>query len=147
MHLFGGIYWVAGVVAGVSVWIWRRGGCRHPNPHYIRQETRRNEQGEDIVVQPAQYCCYECGKTWPATQRDPAWSPTAIVQKFRGYDERKALKGAKRMVVEERRRRVLAARRVQPAEPIAAPIQFKTGQTLRRAQPSEVVSLSSRKPA
>ncbi|HUL74129.1 MAG TPA: hypothetical protein VLT86_13565 [Vicinamibacterales bacterium] len=149
MNSVAGIYWVAGALVGLGAFmlIWKQGGCRHPNPHYIRQGTQLNDVTGEVVVRPAQYCCYECGKTWPAEQRDPAWSATGLVQKFEGYDEKKARRGAKRMASEERQRRALAARRVQPVEPAPTPIQFAAPSAPRRPQPTEVVSLRSRKPA
>jgi hypothetical protein len=149
MNLLAGIYWITGAFLGVGALrlIWKQGGCHHPNPHYIRQETRRDEATGEVVVRPAQYCCYECGRTWAAEQRDPAWNPSGLVQKFRGYDERKARRGAKRMAAEERQRRVLAAKRRQPAEPTPAPIQFGSPTVARRPQPTEVVNLRARKPA
>jgi len=147
MSSLAGIYWVTGVLAAFGALIWLYSGCRHPSPHYVRAETRKdNVTGQDVIVRPAQYVCYECGKTWLAQQRDPAWTPTVTVRKFSGYDERKAVRGAKRMAQEERQRRSLAVRRVRPVEPTAAPIQFKPDVAPVR-RPTEVVNLSTRKPA
>lgn len=143
-----GIYWVTGALAAFGALIWLFGGCRHPNPHYIRPEVRRDDvTGEEVVVQPAQYCCYECGKTWLATQRDPAWTATATVQKFSGYDEKKAVRGVARMAREERQRRFLASRRTPVSEPVRSPIAFKPEAQQKRQRPTEVVNLSTRKPA
>ena len=84
-RLLGSIYWVTGAVASFGALIWLFKGCRHPNPHFVKQETRRDETtGDEVVVHAAHYCCYECGKSWLAKQRDPAWTPSAIVQKFHG---------------------------------------------------------------
>ncbi len=141
------MFLVTGALAGVGILMWLTSGCRHSNPHYVRPETRRDETGKEVVVHPAQYCCYECGKTWIAEQRDPAWSASAVSQRFEGYDERKAVRAAKRIAVEERQRRMLADRRVRSAEAAASPIQFRSGMTARRRRPTEVVEITSRKPA
>ncbi len=147
MNSLASIFWVTGALVGTGALIWLFSGCKHPNPHYVRQETAQDDAtGDEIVVHPAHYCCYECGKTWLAEQRDPAWTASAVVQKFDGYDERKAVRAAKRIAVEERQRRVLADRRVRPIE-VAAPIQFKTGATSRRRRATDVVAIGSRKPA
>jgi hypothetical protein len=144
MRLLGSIYWVTGALAGVSALIWLFKGCRHPNPHFVKQETRRDEATGEEVVHPAHYCCYECGKTWLARQRDPAWTASPLVQKYHGYDERKAVRAAKRSVLEERQRRFLAVRRIGGPAP-KPPIQFDP--TPARRRPTEVVDLSTRKPA
>lgn len=146
MRMLGSIYWVAGALGGFSALIWLFRGCRHPNPHFVKQETRRDETtGEEVVVHPAHYCCYECGKTWLAKQRDPAWAASAIVQKYHGYDERKAVRAAKRSALEERQRRFLAVRRIRIPAPPKPLIQFDPAAPRRR--PTEVVDLSTRKPA
>jgi hypothetical protein len=67
------------------------------------------------------------------------------VQKFHGYDERKAVRAAKRSALEERQRRFLAVRRTRIAAPPKPPIQFDPATPRRR--PTEVVDLSTRKPA
>jgi hypothetical protein len=147
MSSLSGIFWVTSVLAAFGALIWLYSGCRHPSPHYVRAETRKDDAtGDEMIVRPAQYVCYECGKTWLAQQRDPAWTPSVTVRKFSGYDERKAVRGAKRMAQEERQRRSLAGRRIRPVVPAAAPIQFKPEATPAR-RPTEVVNLSTRKPA
>jgi hypothetical protein len=147
MSSLSGIFWVTSVLGAFGALIWLYSGCRHPSPHYVRAETRKDDvTGEEMTVRPAQYVCYECGKMWLAQQRDPAWTPSVTVRKFSGYDERKAVRGAKRMAQEERQRRTLAGRRVRPVGPAAAPIQFKPEVTPAR-RPTEVVNLSTRKPA
>ena len=83
----------------VSLIAWAR-RCRHPNPHYVR-----------AAAEPAHYVCYECGRHWPAEQRDPAWKPTHLLQKFRGYDEIQAVRAAKYAALSEEHRRHLAAHR------------------------------------
>jgi hypothetical protein len=90
--------------------------CRHPHPHYERAVTRVEPQsGEDVVVQPARYECFECGKRWTAVPRDPAWAPSPVVQRFTGYDETQAKRAAMRAAIEEQQRRVLAAHRAEPS--------------------------------
>jgi hypothetical protein len=80
---------------GVAVWLNR---CGHPNPHYRREVLYRDPMTEsDEVIEPACYVCYECGKTWRATVRDPAWAATGIRLKFRGYDAELAARAAKRL--------------------------------------------------
>ena len=75
---------------GMLAWLCR---CGHPNPHYRREVLCRDPMtGSDEVVEPAVYMCYDCGKTWRATVRDPAWAPTGIKQRFSGYDPALAAK-------------------------------------------------------
>ena len=82
---------IAVVAAGVVVvngLAWWLGRCRHPNPHYVQAVSARDPlTGMQVTRQPARYTCYECGRSWVATQRDPAWTPTHVIQKFSGYDE------------------------------------------------------------
>lgn len=91
---------VFGLIAfcGVVAWLTR---CGHPNPHYRRPVLYRDPMTEsDEVIEPASYVCYECGKTWLATVRDPAWAPTGIRSRFRGYDPAAAARTAKRLEIE-----------------------------------------------
>jgi hypothetical protein len=128
---------VALIGAGALVqWLAR---CRHPNPHYLRPIVQYGRGGA-VVVQPASYICYECGKTWPAVSRDPAWSATPVVQKFVGYDEAKVVRAATRASIEEEQRRLLAVNRA------AAPSMPKV-KGPRRKRSSNVVDLHSRRPA
>ena len=109
-----------------AFWWWTR--CRHPNPHYVRADR-----------EPAHYVCYECGRSWVARQRDPAWRPSRVAQKFIGHDERKAAQAARRAAMEEARRRQLAVSRGGAA---AAPAgRRRTGGQV------DVVDITSRRPA
>ena len=66
-------------LCGVCAWLSR---CSHPNPHYRRQVLYRDPMTEsDEVIEPASYVCYECGKTWSATVRDPAIRDVHLLRK------------------------------------------------------------------
>jgi hypothetical protein len=117
---------VFGIAVGsVAVAVWAAAllltRCRHPHPHYERAVQRRDPQtGESVVVRPARYECFECGRHWTAVQRDPAWAPSPVVQRFTGYDETQAKRAAMRAAIEEHQRRVLAAHRAEPSRQDAA---------------------------
>jgi hypothetical protein len=131
--------WVTISLAGITVLIWWASRCRHPNPHYIHARTCADDLRAEGGVQPAMYECYDCGKRWVARQRDPAWMPTRLVQKFQGYDESKATRSATRAAIEQEQRRFLAANRLgMSSEP---PV---VGSQRRR---KNVVQIGSRKPA
>ncbi len=132
---------LAAAVALTS-WLTR---CRHPNPHYVRAVTRPDAAtGREVVIQPARYECYECGRSWNATQRDPAWMPTRLTQKFSGYDQSKAVRAATRAAIEQEQRRFLAAHRIEL--PAAAAPEPATPHS-RPRRPGHVVDINSRKPA
>jgi hypothetical protein len=134
-HMFG----ITIGLAGMTALIWWRTRCRHPNPHYIRAGTCQDDARAEPGGQPAMYECYDCGKRWVVRQRDPAWRPTRLVQKFQGYDESKAKRAATRAAIEQEQRRFLAANRVGPssAPAVIAPQRRR----------KNVVDIDSRKPA
>jgi hypothetical protein len=142
-HFLLEVYGIAGAAVAAAILIRWLGRCRHPNPHYIRAVTTASATGQD-AVQPARYLCYECGKSWPAAQRDPAWMPTHPVQKFYGYDERKAVRAATRAVVEQEQRRFLAAHRAVPDSPAR---DLEPARRRKRLRAANVIDLNSRKPA
>jgi hypothetical protein len=132
---------IAAILGAFSMVLWRRARCGHPNPHYVRPTTAHDATGRTVTVEPARYICYECGQSWVARQRDPAWHPTAIIQRFSGYDPRKAAQAAVRAEAEHAQRRQIAGNRARPAAPAAGADQR------RQKEPVSVVNIKSRKPA
>ena len=130
---------VLAAAAALALWLAR---CRHPNPHYLRAVTQPDAAtGRKIVIQPARYICYECGRSWEARQRDPAWAPTHLVHKFSGYDEDRARRAVTRAAIEQEQRRFLAANRIERPE-AASKAARSHGQRNR-----PVIDINSRKPA
>jgi hypothetical protein len=147
LHALPAVFWIASTLAIASVVVWRLTRCRHPNPHYVRPVSQQNDlTGQPVVTEPARYVCYECGKSWPARQRDPAWTPSHLVRKFNGYDPNKAVAAATRAAIEEEQRRFLAVNRVVLRLRNTANIPF-TPARRKRLSTTNVVDLKSRKPA
>ena len=138
------VSYAAGGLLASGVLAWRFSRCKHPSPHYVHAVTRYDEATGADVLQPATYLCYECGKSWPATQRDPAWAPTSTIQKFSGYDEKKAARAFTRAAVEDEQRRFLAAHRGAGDPPALSAVPAPRR---RRVHGSNVVDMNSRKPA
>jgi transposase-like protein len=125
----------------VSQWITR---CRHTNPHYVRPIHRRDPSGMLVEIEPARYTCFDCGKTWRAELRDPAWAATGVKQIFEGHDEGAAARAATRAVIVEAQRTFLAANRAAPTRSTAAPGRHARA---RRRRPANVTDIHSRRPA
>lgn len=121
--------------------------CRHPHPQYLKAEVARTESDGTVVAgSPAHYRCNDCGRSWAVIQRDPAWAPTGIVQKFSGHDPTKATSAIMRATIEAEQRRFLAANRTTIPKP-ALPAPSSAARRRRRL-PSNVVEIGSRrKPA
>jgi hypothetical protein len=131
---------VPGCIAlfGVFAWLAR---CRHPNPHYQREVVCRDPMTEsDEVIEPATYICYECGKTWRVTVRDPAWAPTGIRQRFSGYDPALAARAAKRVEVQR-----LVDELLVKAPPAAG--TAKRRRPLKASAEPNVTDINTRRPA
>ena len=130
------------VVASLLRW-WTR--CRHPSPHYERAVRQRDPvTGVEVEVHPARYTCYDCGKSWRAVLRDPAWAPSGVKQAFRGHDETIASRAAMRAAIVDEQRRFLAANRTTPARTAAAaPRQAR----VKVRRPSNITDINSRRPA
>jgi len=137
---------LAGLIGfGVAVWRLRR--CRHPNPHYVKPILRDDPVAGSVdVVQPASYICYECGRTWIAAQRDPAWRPTALLRKFTGYDANKAGRAATRASIEAEQRRFLADRRATSASTTVTSGNPAPTRPAKRRRAAKIVELGSHKP-
>ena len=117
--------------------------CRHENPHYVRPVYQHDRMtGSDVLIEPARYTCYDCGRTWPATIRDPAWAPVHVRQRFSGHDEQAAARAATRTAIVDEQRKMLAANRSIPTRGLGAPPRPRRG---RRA--SNVTDIHSRRPA
>jgi hypothetical protein len=101
------------VVSAVLRWAMR---CRHVNPHYVKPVCRRDPvTGADVVAEQARYACYDCGASWPATVRDPAWAPVPVKQVFSGRDEEAAARAAVRSAIVDEQRKILAGTRTIPS--------------------------------
>jgi hypothetical protein len=132
------------VVAGLLRW-WTR--CRHPSPHYERPLRQRDPvTGVDGEIRPARYTCFDCGKSWRAEQRDPAWAPSRVKQAFRGHDETLASRAAMRAAIVDEQRRFLAANRTAPPARAADGASPRRGRVKPR-RPSNVTDINSRRPA
>jgi hypothetical protein len=148
LHPFSAVFWIASALAIASAVVWRLTRCRHPNPHYVRPVSQLNElTGQSVVIEPARYVCYECGRSWPARQRDPAWTSSHLVRTFSGYDPNKAIAAATRAAIEEEQRRFLAVNRGVPRQRDAANTPFRPATRRKRLSTTKVVDLKSRKPA
>ena len=119
---------------GIYFWLSR---CRHPNPHFHRAVTPDG---------PATYTCYECGKTWRATQRDAAWAPTGIRQRFTGSDPALAERASTRAAIVSQQQRLLAATRTGPSR--TAPVAISKKRARRKAWLApNVTDINTRRPA
>jgi len=98
----GGVLLAAGLAAATGVGFWLA-GCRHPGPLALLPSVV-DASGQR---QPARWCCHDCGATWPTALDDSA----APVQRFAGFDQKKAADAARRATDLERRQRELAIRR------------------------------------
>lgn len=142
---FSSVVWGVGallLLVGLLRW-WTR--CRHSSPHYERPVRQRDSvTGCDVEVQPARYTCYDCGRSWRATLRDPAWAPTGVRQAFSGHDETLAWRSAMRAAIVDEQRRFLAANRTTPARS-SAPSPRQVRVKVRRTP--NVTDINSRRPA
>jgi len=131
-------------VFGTLSWLCR---CRHPHPHYKRASTLRDSlTGSDEIVEPASYICYECGKTWLAEVRDPAWAPSGVRQSFHGYDASLAERATTRAAIVSEQRKLLAANRTGPTR--TTPAAAARRRARRKAWPAaSVTDINSRRPA
>lgn len=110
----------AAVLAGgfglLAAAVWWFGQCHHPRPLSLLPPVT----DADGKRQPAQWFCPQCGHRFPATfehDKPP-------IQRFKGYDESKAVAAAKRAADMEQRQRQLALKRAglkRPSTPAAAP--------------------------
>jgi hypothetical protein len=136
---------IAAVLIGIYAafsWLAR---CRHPNPHYRRAVTQQNPvTGSHEVVEPASYICYDCGRTWPAEVRDPAWAPSGIRQTFAGYDEALAERAATRAAIVGEQRQLLAANRTGPTR--GEPVGKKRARR-GKWRAANVTDINTRRPA
>lgn len=122
------------------------GRCRHPQPHLKRAVTHRDPlTGSDEIVEPASYICYECGKTWLAETRDPAWAPSGVRQSFRGYDPALAQRAATRAAIVNEQRKLLAANRARPTR--TAPVAAKRRSRGKAWPAANVTDINSKRPA
>ena len=142
---FGIVSWMTSALTLSDAAARRLRPCSHPHPHYLRPEPARTEaDGTILPAQPARYRCFECGRTWDVTQRDPAWAPTGIVQKFTGHDPTKATSAILRATIEAEQRRFLAVNRTTiPRPAVTAPP--RSAAPRRRRLPSNVVHINSRR--
>lgn len=128
------------VVTELFQWALR---CRHQNPHYLRPVYQHDPAtGNDVLVEPARYTCYDCGRTWRADLRDPAWAPVHVRQVFSGHDEQAAVRAATRTAIVDEQRKILAATRSIPTRRLSAPYRPRRS---RRA--ANVTDINSRRPA
>ena len=117
--------------------------CRHQSPHYLRPVYQHDPRtGTDVLIEPARYTCYDCGRTWRMTLRDPAWAPVHVKQVFSGHDEHAAARAATRTAIVNEQRKILAATRSIPTRGLDAPYRSRRS---RRA--ANVMDINSRRPA
>lgn len=134
---------IAAFIVGTELFLRWALRCRHQNPHYLRPVYQHDPTtGHDVLVEPARYTCYDCGRTWRIAQRDPAWAPVHVRQVFSGHDERAAARAATRTAIVDEQRKILAANRSIPTRGLGAPYRPR-----RRRHASNVTDINSRRPA
>ncbi len=89
-----------------AMWLGLR--CRHPHPSLLPAI-----EGADAERHQARWCCYDCGRTWPA-HFEREHSP---ILKYAGFDEMKASQAQRRAHQLEVDRRHLALIRAGLAPP------------------------------
>jgi hypothetical protein len=115
---------------GAIAWAMR---CRHRGPLGLLPSIV-DEAGERL---PARWYCDNCGRSWPANFEHEH----APVQRFKGYDESKAVTAARRAKDLERARRALA---IRCSGVDASYLTYQASQTALRAVDAATAQMSAR---